>query len=193
MNQEQQAILLKFYNNQYQTGYPNQWRESIIVPIPKPNKILTSPSSYRPIALTNCMSKIMERMINRRLLHHLEDMNFFSPYQSGFRAGHSVSDALCRLEYAARNAVLHRKYCVAVLLDINKAFDTVWHHGLFKKMEKLGISGNLVRFIKEFLLARRVIVRYENSLSSPFLLHAGSPAGLCTEPNTVQHLSLIHI
>ena len=182
LNQEQKETLLTFYNYLYKTGYPHQWRESIIIPIPKPNKNLTSPSSYRPIALTNCLSKIMEKMVNRRLLHLLEEKRFFSPHQSGFRAGHSVTDALCRLEYAARNAILHREYCVTVLLDINKAFDTVWHHGLFVKLERLGLSGNLTRFIREFLLARRIIVRNTNSLSAPFPVLAGVPQGSVLSP-----------
>ena len=124
----------------------------------------------------------MERMVNRRLLHHLEEKKIFSPCQSGFRAGHSVFDALCRLEYAARKAILHREYCVVVLLDITKAFDMVWHHGLFMKLARLGVCGNLVRFIREFLLARRITVRYTNLLSTPFPVMAGVPQGSVLSP-----------
>ena len=72
-------------------------------------------------------------MVNRRLQQHLETLHYFNPNQSGFRASHSTNDTLCRLEFSARNALLRKEFCVAIFLDIEKAFDTVWHHGLLQK------------------------------------------------------------
>ena len=60
-NHEQLNQLLNFFNYIYQEGYPHQWREGMIVPIQKPNKISTSCESYRPITLTNTLAKIMEK------------------------------------------------------------------------------------------------------------------------------------
>ena len=81
--------LLRIFNFIYKTGVPDQWKESIIIPIVKPNKLATDLSSYRPIALTNCSCKIMEKIINWRLQNFLEKQNILSPYQSGFRMAHS--------------------------------------------------------------------------------------------------------
>ena len=63
------------------------WRQSHIVPIPKPDKDTTNQTNYRPIALTSCVCKVMERMINNRLVWYLERNKLITPTQSGFRKG----------------------------------------------------------------------------------------------------------
>ena len=143
--------LLGFYNYLYETGYPHQWRDGNTVPICKPLKDSTLTSSYRPITLLNCFAKLMGKTVTRRLQKHLEEINFYSPYQSGFRKGHSTLDSVARLEHSARNALLHREYCVAVFLDISSAFDSVWHHGLLIKLHSIGLTGNMARYIQQFI------------------------------------------
>jgi len=64
----------------------------------KPGKDKSDSSNYRPIALTSCICKIMERMINDRLVWYLERNNFITPVQSGFRKQRSTTDHLVRLE-----------------------------------------------------------------------------------------------
>ena len=118
--------LLSFFNYLYKTDIPEQWKEAKVIPILKPNKPSHTKTSYRPIALLSCLSKLMEKMVNRRLLSFLEHKNFFSNFQSGFRAGHSTYDSLCRLESDARLSILNREFCLAAFLDISKAFDSVW-------------------------------------------------------------------
>jgi hypothetical protein len=66
-------ILLRIYNNIWNSGeFPDSWRQAIVIPILKPGKNPEKPESYRPIASTNCMCKLMERMVNKRLVWHLE-------------------------------------------------------------------------------------------------------------------------
>ena len=124
----------------------------------------------------------MEKMVNRRLHQHLESIHHFSPNQSGFRASHSSNDPLCRLEFSARNAILRREFCVAVFLDIEKAFDTVWHHGLLQKIKDLGINGSLAKFIQNFLHIRKINVRVSSSLSNSYPVHSGVPQGSVLSP-----------
>lgn len=178
----QLSTLLAFYNYLYSTGYPHQWREGRIIPILKPDKPAFLRSSYRPITLTNCLSKIYGKLVNTRLQHFLETSHFYAPYQSGFRACHSTLDALSRLEHDARDALLTRRYCVAVFLDISQAFDTVWHHGLLLKLFSLGLSGNLARTIQQFLLSRRITVRVSGEVSPTYPLSAGVPQGSVLSP-----------
>ena len=158
----QLPLLLEFYNNVFKKGYPHQWREAIIIPLPKPGKPLTSPESHRPIALTDCIGKVLEKMVTRRLQHYLKFHSVYSPIQSGFRTSHSTLDNLCRLENSAPSAILTSKYCVAVFLDITSAFDSVWHHGLLIKLKKAGIDGELATYIRDFLQLRRIRVRAMN-------------------------------
>ena len=57
--------------------FPDQWRNAIVIPIPKPNKNKFNLANYRPISLINTMRKIMEKIVNKRLIWHLETTNFF--------------------------------------------------------------------------------------------------------------------
>lgn len=71
--------LLKLYNRIWQErAFPNSWRQATIIPFPKPGKDGSQPGNYRPIALTSCMCKLFERMINTRLVYVLETQNCIS-------------------------------------------------------------------------------------------------------------------
>ena len=83
----------------WETGkFPESWELATIIPIPNPGKDHTEPTNYRPIALTCCLCKTLERMINARLVWYLEINNLISPVQSGFRSEGSTNDNLVRLE-----------------------------------------------------------------------------------------------
>ena len=69
------------------------------------------------------------------------------------------------------------RYCVAVFLDIARAFDTVWHHGLLLKLHSLGLSGNLARFLQGFLSSRQISVRVQDATSTLRPLLSGVPQG----------------
>ena len=85
--------LLDILNISWTTGkIPQIWRESIMVPLLKPGKDGTTPTSYRPISLTSCLCKTMERIINLRLKFHLESRKFLAPQQAGFRQCYSTED-----------------------------------------------------------------------------------------------------
>ena len=179
----QLKIILNFFNFLYlNNGFPMQWREALVVPILKPGKLASDVSSYRPIALTNCLCKVLEKIINKRLNLYLEQNNFFSNNQSGFRAAHSSLDALTRLEFSAREAILMKNYCVAVFLDIEKAFDSVWHHGLLIKIKNTGLTGHLAKFIQNFISLRKINVKLGSSISSSFPLYSGVPQGSVLSP-----------
>jgi hypothetical protein len=86
--------LVKYYNFLWNNGLPPQWKHSIVLPIPKPGKSSHIPSSYRPIALTNCLCKLMEKIVTTRLHSYLATNSLLDPHQSGFRMGHSTLDAV---------------------------------------------------------------------------------------------------
>ena len=73
--------LLDLFNDIWDDGvFPPGWREATIIPIPKPGKDHTNPSNYRPIALTSCLCKTFERMINNRLVWYLEYNGIITAY-----------------------------------------------------------------------------------------------------------------
>ena len=97
--------LLNIFNKIWISGdFPSDWRKAIIIPIPKPGKDPTNPTNYRPIALTSCICKTMERMINRRLVWYLESNKLLTNVECGFRSRHSTVDHLVRFETFCREA-----------------------------------------------------------------------------------------
>ena len=86
--------------------FPQQWRAAKVIPIPKPNKDHTDPLSYRPIAVTSCLCKVLERMINTRLIWYLEKYRILDRSQCGFRKHRSTTDHLVSLERYLRDAFL---------------------------------------------------------------------------------------
>ena len=174
--------LLNFYNYIYNNGIPNEWKTSILIPILKPGKQSTITDSYRPISLTNCICKIMEKMITKRLQHYIEKHNILQPYQSGFRSSRSTMDPLVCLTSSIQNAINDKSHCLAVFLDIQKAFDSVWHCGLLEKLRKIGLSGNLPCFIPKFLNNRNVQIRIQSTLSKQITPERGLPQGSVLSP-----------
>ena len=74
------AVLLKIFYHSWMKGVvPAVWKEAIVIPVPKKGKDKKNPRSYRPISLPSCVGKLLERMVNRRLINHLESNNVLSP------------------------------------------------------------------------------------------------------------------
>ena len=92
------TLLAIFYDIWENGNIPESWELATIIPIPKPGKDHAEPTNYRPIALTSCICKTLERMINTRLVWYIEFNNLISPVQSGFRSERSTNDNLVRLK-----------------------------------------------------------------------------------------------
>ena len=170
--------LLGIFNHIWTTGdFPENWRLATVIPIPKPGKDHAEPTNYRPIALTSCLCKTLERMINKRLIWYLESNNLLSRYQSGFRTGRSTNDNLVKLETFIRDAFVKKEHVVAVFFDLEKAYDTTWRYGIMKDIHKLGLRGRLPTFIESFLADRAMQVRVGSTLSDLYDQEQGVPQG----------------
>ena len=127
------SVLLKTFNDIWETGsVPKSWKEATIVPIPKPGKDNTNPNNYRPIALTSCICKTLESMINERLVWYIEKNNIITEFQSDFRHQRSTNDHLVRVETFIREAFIKKEHLVAVIFDLEKAYDTTWKYGIIE-------------------------------------------------------------
>ena len=93
--------------------FPTSWKTAIIIPVPKPGKVLSDPGSYRPIALTSCLCNTMERIVNIRLTWYLERYMVITEYQGEFRRRISTVDNLVILETSVRDACVGRKHLVS--------------------------------------------------------------------------------
>ena len=178
-----QTLLLNIYNDIWNSQtFPESWRTATIIPIPKPGKDHTNPANYRPIALTNCLCKLMEKLINKRLSWYLETNKLLSPLQSGFRKNRSTMDQLVRLETFIRQAFVKGEHLTAIFFDLEKAFDTTWKYGIMKDLHDLDLRGNLPLFIENFLKNRSFHVKVGSTLSDTFTQEEGVPQGSILSP-----------
>ena len=145
-------ILLDIFNKSWQAGtVPQCWREAIMVPIHKKGKDRRKVDSYRPISLTSCVGKLMERLVNTRLIWHLESNNLLSSEQAGFRQHRSTEDQVTYLAQEIDDGFQAKKHTLAVWIDMEKAFDKVWKDGLRLKLRQSGVKGYMYRWISQYL------------------------------------------
>ena len=169
---------MKTFNDIWETGnVPKSWKEATIIPVPKPGKDNTNPNNYRPIALTSCICKTLERMINERLVWYLETNNIITEFQSGFRHQRSTNDHLVRLETFIREAFIKKEHLVAVFFDLEKAYDTTWKYGIMNDLHDIGLKGRLPVFVQNFLSNREFKVRVGSTLSEAHNQEQGVPQG----------------
>jgi len=115
---------LEALNNIWFAGnFSPSWCTSTVIPIPKPAKDTSDPNNYRPIALTNCLCKVMERMVNNRFVWFLETNKLITPFQCCFRKQRRTTDHIVRLESFIREAFIQRQHAVAAFFDLEKAYD----------------------------------------------------------------------
>ena len=171
-------VLLDIYNDIWSGGdFPSQWREATIIPIPKAGKNLSDPGNYRPIALTSCICKTFERMVNTRLVWYLEYHAILTAHQSGFRKRRSTTDQLIKLETIIREGFMKGQHTVGIFFDLEKAYDTTWKYGILKDLYNAGLRGNMPKFISKFLTGRNFTVRVGNTLSDSYHQQEGVPQG----------------
>jgi ribonuclease HI len=184
-------ILLFYYNTLWAQGLlAPEWKLSTIIPVKKPGSDPKSPDSYRPIALTSVLCKLMERMITRLLTWYIDKNLKLNDIQAGFRQNRSTLDQTLRLHDSARKAINNNEYMVAVLLDFSKAFDLLWRDGLLYKLRNLGITGRTYAWISDFLTDRQIQIQVGSHLSNKATTLYGTPQGSVISP--LLFLIMIH-
>ena len=145
LSEAQLQTILDMINFIWQQGIiPDAWKHSTVIPILKPGKPKDTPDSYRPIQLTSCFCKLMERMVAQRLSWFTEQNNIIADCQSAFRKGRNTTDHLVRLESEVRKGFFYNKYTLAVFLDLKSAYNLTSKAALLTKMYNLGFRGRLM-------------------------------------------------
>jgi hypothetical protein len=133
--------------------FPQLWKLSTINMVPKPGKPLTEVASYRPISFLPILSKLLEKLNLSRLHPMLQEQNVVPDHQFGFRAHHGTTEQIHRVAHTIRQTLERKEYCSAVFLDIQQAFDRVWHKGLLCKL-KASLPSSAFLLLKSYLQDR---------------------------------------
>lgn len=160
--------------------FPATWKIAKIVLLQKPGKSPLFPQNYRPISLLPTLSKLFERLLLSRLSTYITD--YIRPEQFGFRPGHSTTLQLIRVLNHLADAANRGHVTVAVLLDVSKAFDKVWHDGLTFKLKQSPLPPSAVTLLHSYLTGRSFKVCVEGLLSNPRPIQAGVPQGSVLGP-----------
>ena len=160
---------------------PSSFTCSTVIPIFKGGgKDPVSPANYRGISLSSIISKLFEKL----LLVPLQDklLHLIHPLQGGFRPGYSTAHTSFILHEAIAECKLNRDIPFLALVDVQKAFDTVWHSGLFYKLFHLGVRGDLWHTLFNWYSSSTSSVLWYDRVSRPFLVRQGVRQGAVLSP-----------
>ena len=176
------APITNICNKAFSTGiYPDILKISKVIPIHKKESKIEV-SNYRPISLLSNINKILEKLIFNRLYKFLELHNCIYQQQYGFRAKYSTEHAVLSMADEIREAMGKNNTAIGVFVDFQKAFDTVNHNILLKKLEHYGIRGIVNNLFKSYLTNRQQYVTINGSESSMKYIHHGIPQGSVLGP-----------
>ena len=162
--------------------FPDKWKIAKVIPIPKPGKPRNSLTSYRPISLLSILGKLLERCIHAVIMDHLSINNTLANQQFGFRRGHSTIQQILRISQSVIHEMNVNRCVAMVLLDLSKAFDTVWHEALLYKLYKIGIPYGLLKLACSYLTNRKMFVHGRGANSKMHPVTAGVPQGSILGP-----------
>ena len=160
---------------------PDLMKLAKVIPIYKSkNKKLFS--NYRPISLLPVLSKVLEKVVHKRLYSFMSKKQIFFESQYGFRDKHSTTDAITELCSNILYGFDKKESTLAVFLDLSKAFDTIDHKILLNKLEYYGIHGTPLQWFKSYLSNRKQFVEYNKFNSKICTIDCGVPQGSVLGP-----------
>ena len=176
-------ILAKLFNKCLKEScFPDCWKVSSVVPVFKNNGDRSTAKNYRPVSLLSVFTRVFEKLVNNRIVDHLEKCGLFSDFQYGFRSSQSTADLLTAVSDRITRTFNRSGATRAVALDVSKAFDRVWHAGLLHKLKFYGISGQMFGLVSSFLSNRRLRVVLDGKSSQEYPVNAGGSQGSILDP-----------
>ena len=139
-------------------------------------------NNYRPISVLSVFSKILERIVYKRVYSFLEENNILYGSQFGFRKGLSTEMALLEFLNKIVDAFEKDSFVMGIFIDLSKAFDTINHEILLTKLYNYGLRGIAHKWFFSYLTNRKQCTRFNNSLSDLQYIRCGVPQGTLLGP-----------
>ena len=176
------TIIVTLINKSLSEGtFPELLKLANVSPIyKKKDKYLCS--NHRPISLLSNISKIYEKVFHKQMYDFFEKNNIFYDLQFGFRAKHSTEHALLSITENIKNNIDNQKLTCGIFIDLEKAFDTVNHKILLKKLEHYGIRGLANCWLSDYLTSRKQRVKIGDKFSKYQRITCGVPQGSILGP-----------
>ena len=162
--------------------FPDCWKVSSVVTVFKNVGDRSTAKTNPPVSLLSVVCKVFEKLVNNRIVDHLEKCGLFSDFQNGFRFSRSTADLQTVLSDRIAWGFNRSGATRAAGLDISKAFDRVWHADLLQKLKSYGISGQIFGLISSFLSNRLLWVVLDGKSSQEYPVNAGVPQGSILGP-----------
>lgn len=176
-------LLTSIFDKCYTEGYfPDELKIAKVIPLYKNKGPMTDIGNYRAISMLSVFSKLFEKVIHRHISDYLEENNIINPAQYGFRTGHSTVHALVNATENVHKSLENNMYTLGVFIDFSKAFDTINHEILVKKLEHYGIHGNLLKLLTNYMQNRKQYVIYGGTNSELLDITCGVPQGSVLGP-----------
>lgn len=178
-------FLVELFNRSLRTGsVPAVFKAAYVTPLLKKSDLDSADvCSYRPISNLSVLSKLLERLVARQLVDHLNTANLLPELQSAYRAYHSTETAILKVLGDMLQALDTGDVAVLALLDLSAAFDTVDHATLLRRLEiSYGLGGHALGWFTSYLSGRTQYVRCGKSVSDPLTLLCGVPQGSVLGP-----------
>ena len=161
----------------FDTGiYPEGLKSASTILIHKKGDI-NDLKNYRPISLLSVFSKVIEKLMTKQLVNHLESNRILSDKQYGFRRKRGTQDAVLALQQYVLESIEEEREPVVIMLDYSSAFDCVPHGRLIEKMKRMGIEGNAIEVLTSYLTGRTQRLRCGEQISDPTEITCGIPQG----------------
>ena len=176
------APLKYIFNLSLKSGtFPEKMKIAQVTPVFKSGNTSLM-TNYQPISALPCFSKMLERIMYNRLYKYLTGNNLLYCKQFEFQKGHSPEHAVLQLIEQINQSFEKNEFTLVVFADLSKAFDTVDHQILFKKLEYYGIAGNNLRWFENSLKGRQQFISFENNSTKKVTMTCGVPQGSILGP-----------
>ena len=170
-------FLVNYINESFLSGvFPNSLKRATIQPHFKTGS-KTDANNYRPISFCRLLEKYLKKIMKIKILNYIEKFKILGENQFGFRNRRSTVDALANIVENIRLEKEKGNNSTTVFIDLKKAFDTVNHSLLLKKLENFGIRGQVLSWFSSYLKSGTQCVIWKNRISNELLVKNGVPQG----------------